>query len=296
MFSEKNVQQLAQFSFFDTRNTMLLPLKASITALHSLQQSPRLLIVDLRPAEEYNNGHISGALWLDARRLNRSEKPVGGLLPELEAIIAIAADLGLRNDQHVVAYDAGRTTAAARLVWVLNAYNWQAISWLDGGFAAWLASGAPISRDSPSGHTGTDIAIEAVVHNMIDTKTLQKRLDDPALCILDVRSHAEYDGSDVRAEFGGHVPGAVNLEWTEMLEKSSELHDDESLQLALDELGITKDKDVVVYCQTHQRSALTYVALKHLGYKNVLALDGAWSNWGNDPNTPKTLGSKPYSS
>lgn len=273
---------------------MLLPLKASIRALQSLQADRKLLIVDLRPAEEFNNGHIPGALWLDARRLNRSEKPVGGLLPDQDAIMAIAADLGLRKDQHIVAYDAGRTTAAARLVWVLNAYNWQAISWLDGGFAAWLACGAPISQDnSPSGHTGTDISVKAVGHNSINTPSLIKRLDDPTLSILDTRSQAEYDGSDVRSEFGGHVPGALNMEWTDMLAISSELHDDTALQLSLDELGITKDKDVVVYCQTHQRSALTYVALKHLGYKNVLALDGAWSSWGNDPTTPKTQGSKP---
>ncbi len=273
---------------------MLLPLKASITALQSLQGDPKLLIVDLRPAEEYNNGHIPGALWLDARRLNRSEKPIGGLLPDQDAIISIAADLGLRKDQHIIAYDAGRASAAARLVWVLNAYNWHAISWLDGGFATWLACRAPISRDnSPSGHTGTDITIKAVGDNIIDTATLLNRLDDPTLSILDTRSHAEYDGSDVRSEFGGHVPGAHNLEWTDMLSISSELHNDAALQLSLDEMGITKDKDVVVYCQTHQRSALTYVALKHLGYKNVMALDGAWSNWGNDPQTPKNQGSRP---
>lgn len=280
---------------------MLLPLKASVYALQqpnadvSAQDLQKCLIVDLRPAEDYDNGHIPGALWLDARRLNRSDKPIGGLLPDTETVNSIAADIGLKADQHIVAYDAGGATAAARMVWVLNAYGWGAISWLDGGFAAWLASGANQSHDSPPPIHSSEVPLSLLGENVISTPELVQRLDQPNLSIIDTRSHAEYEGSDVRSEFGGHMPGAVHYEWTDMLDKSLNLHANEDIQQRLDNLGVSKDDDVVVYCQTHQRSALTYVALKNLGYKNVIALDGAWSNWGNDATTPKVLGNKPFS-
>ncbi|MEE9335938.1 MAG: rhodanese-like domain-containing protein [Granulosicoccaceae bacterium] len=280
---------------------MLLPLKASVSALQKLDADIsalpelRCLIVDLRPAEEYDNGHIPGAVWLDSRRLNRSEKPMGGLLPGIGAVNAIAADLGLKADQHIVAYDAGGSTAAARLVWVLNAYGWDAISWLDGGFAAWLASGADQGHDSPAPIHGSDVSLSLSGDNVISTAELMQRLEQPNLSIIDVRSHSEYEGSDVRSEFGGHMPRAVHYEWTDMLDKSLSLRHDKDIQQTLDNLGVSKDDDVVVYCQTHQRSAVTYVALKNLGYKNVIALDGAWSNWGNDAATPKVQGSKPSS-
>ncbi len=270
---------------------MLLPLKASVTTL--LQPNTNILLVDLRPAEDYDNGHIPGALWLDARRLSRTDKPMGGLLPDAEAVNAIAHDLGLKADHHIVAYDAGGSTAAARLVWVLNAYGWDAISWLDGGFAAWLASGADQSHDNPTPIHGTEVSLSFKGDNIINTPELVQRLDKPNLSIIDVRSHAEYEGSDVRSEFGGHMTGAVHYEWTDMLDKSLNLQADEDIQQTLDNLGVNKDDDVVVYCQTHQRSAVTYVVLKNLGYEKVIALDGAWSNWGNDSSTPKVQGNKP---
>ena len=276
---------------------MLLPLKASVNALQQpkLATSQQCLIVDLRPAEDYDNGHIPGALWLDARRLNRSDKPIGGLLPDTAAVNAIADDLGLKADQHIVAYDAGGSTAAARLVWVLNAYGWNAISWLDGGFAAWLASGADQSHDNPIPVHGTQVSLSFTGDNVISTPELMQRIDKPNLSIIDVRSLGEYDGSDVRSEFGGHVPRAVHYEWTAMLDKSLNLREDKAIQHTLDKLGVSKNDDVIVYCQTHQRSAVTYVVLKSLGYKNVIALDGAWSSWGNDPTTPKVQGNKPSS-
>jgi len=273
---------------------MLLPLKASITALQQ-QSDSSLLLVDLRPAEDYNNGHIPGARWLDSRRLNRSEKPIGGLLPDDAAVNAIAIDLGLKSTQHILAYDAGGSTAAARLVWVLNAYGWHSISSLDGGFAAWLAAGGEIAHEAPEFQTGSNVSLKRNQSNLIDTPALQQRIGNAGLSIIDVRSAAEYEGSDVRSEFGGHVPGAVHYEWTDMLEKSLELQSDVELQSKLDELGVAKEDDVIVYCQTHQRSAVTYIALKHLGYRNVLALDGAWSSWGNNPATPKVTGHKPNS-
>ncbi len=280
---------------------MLLPLKASVYALQqpnadvSAQDLQKCLIVDLRPAEDYDNGHIPGAIWLDARRLNRSDKPLGGLLPDTETVNSIAADIGLKADHHIVAYDAGGATAAARMIWVLNAYGWDAISWLDGGFAAWLASGAEQSHDSPPPIHSSAVSLAPSGKNVISTPELVQRLDKPDLSIIDVRSHAEYEGSDVRSEFGGHIPGAVHYEWTDMLDKSLKLQTNEDIQQKLDSLGVGKNDEVVVYCQTHQRSAVTYVALKHLGYRNVTALDGAWSNWGNDAATPKVLGNKPSS-
>jgi thiosulfate/3-mercaptopyruvate sulfurtransferase len=50
--------------------------------------------------------------------------------------------------------------------------------------------------------------------------------------------------------------------------------------------GLTPDKEIIVYCHTHHRSAHSYTMLKHLGYERVRAYDGSWSEWGNDPSLP----------
>lgn len=252
---------------------------------NTLEQS-HLRLVDLRSAELYAAGHIPGAVHGDAALLNRVESPVGGLTPAPEQVAAFLAGIGANLGDQIIAYDGGRETPAARLVWVLDAYGYEVGSWLDGGFAAWQALSLPVSSEATPVKPG-QLALSLIGDNVMSADELLGELDSPSLAILDVRSRAEYDGQDVRSAMGGHVPGAQHLEWTDMLDDQGRLLDDGRLQAELDARNIRKDDTVIVYCQTHQRSAVTYVALRHLGYEDVRALDGAWSNWGNRADTPK---------
>ena len=113
-------------------------------------------------------------------------------------------------------------------------------------------------------------------------------LSDDNVVILDTRNPAEYNGVKVFAQRGGHIPGAVNIEWTEAMDKQHDmrLKPEAELRQMLEQHGITPDKTVVVHCQTHHRSAHTYMVLKSLGYENVKGYPGSWSDWGNEPNTP----------
>ncbi|HKK13309.1 MAG TPA: rhodanese-like domain-containing protein, partial [Gammaproteobacteria bacterium] len=54
----------------------------------------------------------------------------------------------------------------------------------------------------------------------------------------------------------------------------------------LETLGITPDREVITYCQTHHRSAHTYIVLRSLGYPRVKGYPGSWSDWGNRPEAP----------
>jgi len=88
------------------------------------------------------------------------------------------------------------------------------------------------------------------------------------------------------------LPGAVHFEWTDAIDRNNHgrLLPDKRLRAMLAERGVDPAKPAVVYCQTHHRSALSYTMLRHLGYQNVTALEGAWSNWGNRDDTPKESG------
>jgi thiosulfate/3-mercaptopyruvate sulfurtransferase len=105
---------------------------------------------------------------------------------------------------------------------------------------------------------------------------------------LDTRSPGEYAGIDIRAARGGHIPGAVNMNWTEAMDPGRQLRfkPDHTLRRMLESKGVTPDKEVVVYCQTHHRSAHTYIVLKHLGYPRLRGYPGAWSEWGNSAELP----------
>ena len=103
-----------------------------------------------------------------------------------------------------------------------------------------------------------------------------------------MRSPAEFTGARKFADRAGHIPGAAHLEWTDMMDKQRNLRllPDDQLRAMLAERGVTPDKEIITYCQTHHRSAYSYVVLKHLGYENVRGYPGSWSDWGNNPALP----------
>ncbi len=244
-----------------------------------------LKIVDLRGKEEFSKGHLPGAVHLDARLINRNDKPAVGLLPDNNGIQTIVEAIGLQQNDHIVAYDNGAETSAARLIWVLHAYGFFATSWLEGGFQLWEAQKRTISTESQNVEPVT-VKLEFEGSNFITATELNARLNDESIVPLDVRTLGEYEGTDVRAERGGHVPGAQHYNWTDLLAEDNSLKPLDDIEHLLKSLNVTKDKEVVVYCQSHQRSSVTYVVLKHLGYDKVVAIDGAWSVWGNNPDLP----------
>jgi len=247
-----------------------------------------ICLVDLRSPEAYAQGHIPGAINASALLLNRSEPPIGGLMPEPAAVNHFLKNIGARIGDQIVAYDGGLETPAARLVWVMDAYGYEACSWLSGGYRAWTHHCYAASTDIETPLTG-NLSLSFIGDNVVSVDALVKQLDSGAPQILDVRSAGEYAGTDVRAAHPGHVPGARHAEWTTMLDEHGQLLDEQQLEQQIHSLGISNDEPVIVYCQTHQRSAVTYVALKHLGFQSVKAIDGAWSAWGNREDTPKQL-------
>ena len=268
--------------------------------------------LDLRSADAFAAGRPAGAVRLDAALLNRAAPPSAGLLPDRAAARRIVRSAGLRPGEPVVALDAGRATEAARAVWVLHAWGLVEARWLDGGFPAWTAAGLPVERGAPDpdpdrdpdrvgpdGGAGASAGapddaglapVELVGDNLVTADDLHGELGDPGLRVLDVRGAAEYAGTDVRAAAGGHVPGAIHHEWTDQLDASGRALSPGRLRELMAALDVRPEHRVVVYCQSHQRSAVTWVLLRHAGFPDVRGLDGAWSVWGNRPDLPKETG------
>jgi thiosulfate/3-mercaptopyruvate sulfurtransferase len=102
----------------------------------------------------------------------------------------------------------------------------------------------------------------------------------------------------VLAQRGGHIPGAINLDWLELIDSNNHmrLKDLSSLQVKLNELGITADKMIITHCQTHHRSGLSYLLMKILGYPHIKGYHGSWGEWGNSDATPIEIGDHPQAS
>lgn len=265
-----------------------LPLLIEPEQLQPLLADPTVLIVDLSDPASYAAGHIPGAVHLDYSDLIRAEPPAMGLMPGEAQLSEVLSRLGLTPDRPVVAYDEEGNGRASRLLWTLSVLGHEWVSLLNGGIHAWDAAGGPLEapfRHPPRSDYRARFANPAAV---ADRDYILERLGQSDLALLDTRSPGEFTGQDQRAARGGHIPGAVNLNWTDAMDPQRQwrLQPDPVLRAMLEKRGVTPDKEVIVYCQTHHRSAHTYWVLRYLGYPRARGYPGAWSEWGNDPNLP----------
>ena len=105
--------------------------------------------------------------------------------------------------------------------------------------------------------------------------------------LCDTRSPDEFAGTDARAAKGGHVPGAINVEWVNAVNEDGTFKDAATLYELYTKAGFTPDKEIITYCQTGVRGAHTWFVLSELlGFPDVRNYDGSWEEYGNREDTP----------
>ena len=245
-----------------------------------------LPVVDVSQTQFHQQAHIPGAVHVDYAQIISAKPPVMGLLPNPDQLGTLFTCLGLDATTHVVAYDNEGGGRASRLLWTLQVAGHTRYSLLNGGFKAWRDEGRP-SEIRHRQRTAHSCTVHIDTGAIADKAYILEHLHDPAISLVDCRSPGEYAGVDLRARRGGHIPGAVNIEWNRALDpqRGMRIKADNELRGLYEQAGATPDRQVIVYCQTHHRSALSYIVMKNLGY-NVRGYPGSWSEWGNDPGTP----------
>jgi thiosulfate/3-mercaptopyruvate sulfurtransferase len=148
-----------------------------------------------------------------------------------------------------------------------------------------MGEGLPTTSVQPETKPATDLEFEIDLSPQVSMADTLSSIDDPQTIVWDARSAEEYRGQKLAAARGGHIPGAINLDWLDTMDRDNGLRIRKDIETQLEQLGITRDKRVITHCQTHHRSGLTYVIGKSLGY-DIRAYDGSWSEWGNQPDTP----------
>ena len=269
----------------DAQNSLSLIIEPE--TLQASLKDEKLLVVDLGKETDYLQAHVPGAIFLPYQALLLGTPPVPGKLPDLEQLNKTFSYLGLTPDTHVVAYDDEGGGWAGRLVWTLDVIGHQKYSYLNGGLHAWRDSNLATEAGNNQPYSrALEISINPTP--MADLAYIASRLNSRDFIIWDARGPLEYSGEKSGSARSGHIPGAVNYEWTNAMDKNRALRirDLETVRSELARLGITGDKEIVTHCQTHHRSGFTYLLGKALGFPKIKAYPGSWSEWGNDPNTP----------
>jgi thiosulfate/3-mercaptopyruvate sulfurtransferase len=264
-----------------------LPVVVDPEDLQPLLGTEGLLVVDLCRADVYARLHVPGAVFLDYGQIVAARPPVAGLMPEPGALERVFSALGIGDDTRIVAYDDEGGGKAGRLLWTLDALGHPRSALLNGGLHAWANEGRPL-ESRPSAPRPTRFTARPDRAPVADAEFILDRLADAELCLLDARSAEEYSGAKRLAARGGHIPGAVHWDWLEAMDRGRNLRlrPEAELRAELERRGVTRERIVVTYCQTHHRSSLSYMVLKSLGYPRIKGYPGSWSEWGNRPDTP----------
>ena len=245
----------------------------------------RLLLLDVRPAEQFAAGHLPHAMHLDLFGLSLTDTDPAPLKAFLWVIEHLFASRGVTNDRRVVAYEETSGILAARAFWFLEFFGHPSVRVLDGGTRAWKAAGLPLTTacDVPQPSEWTGVRRTQLLATW---KDVADRLGQPGTAILDTRTDGEYCGTTVRAARGGAIPGAIHLEWTRNLDAEGAFKPAAELRAMYEQAGITSDREVVPYCQGGYRAAHTYLALRLLGYPKLRNYLGSWREWGDRADLP----------
>ena len=264
-------------------NAHLLTTPAALAG--ALKNTPKPLVIDLRPPEDFAAGHVPGAVHLDLWGVSLIDTDPGPLKAFMWIVDHLFNLRGVDASTPVVVYDEQSGVRAARAFWFLEYFGHPRVQVLDGGFTAWVNAGMPVTREAvrppKSSWAGTPQP-----QTIATWRDVKDRLGKSDTVILDTRTNEEYHGTLVRAKRGGAIPGAVHVEWTRNLREDGTFKPAAELRRMYESAGVTPDKEVVTYCQGGYRAAHGYLALRLLGYPRVRNYTGSWKEWGDREDLP----------
>jgi len=250
------------------------------TELEKIIDDPNLILIDARSFQEYSQGHITNAVNLDLFSFHWIDTSQDGISSFNQQFTKIFSRVGVSEEKKVIFYDNVSGMLAARGVWLLEYLSHHNVSMLDGGFIKWKNEERtwdtiPVANMYANFSAKPNPKVLAGFEYVLDN------LDK--ITILDARSKEEFDGKLVRAARGGHIPTSTNIDYTENISKDGTLKNNEELSKLYQ---MSKDTEIVTYCQGAYRAANTFLALKKIGFTNVKVYLGSWGEWGNKPELP----------
>jgi thiosulfate/3-mercaptopyruvate sulfurtransferase len=251
----------------------------------ALEANGKPLVLDLRAAEDFANGHIPGAVHLDLWGLSLVDTDPAPLKAFMWVVDHLFNLRGVDAKTPIVIYDDQSGVKAARAFWFLEYFGHERVQVLDGGFGAWVEAGLPVTREAGPPPKST-WAGSPRADRLATWRDVKARLGTPETVILDTRSDEEYNATLVRAKRGGRIPGAAHVEWKRNLAADGSFKPAAELRAMYEQAGVTPDKEVVTYCQGGYRAAHAYLALRLLGYPRVRNYTGSWKEWGDREDLP----------
>jgi thiosulfate/3-mercaptopyruvate sulfurtransferase len=255
---------------------------------HLKDPKVRVAEVDYDPTANYKLGHVPGAVLFDWKE--DINDPLTRNILSKQSYEELMQRAGINNDTTLILYGDFNNWFAAFAFWVFKYYGYEDLRIMNGGRKKWLEEDRPLNKDIPQYPKGSLKAAEPDKSIRVFLNYVRDSIGPGQKVLIDVRSPKEFTGEILappeypteHAQRGGHIPGALNIPWSQAVNEDGTFKSTEELKKLYESKGVAPNKEIITYCRIGERSSHTWFVLKYLlGYPDVKNYDGSWTEWGN---------------
>jgi thiosulfate/3-mercaptopyruvate sulfurtransferase len=250
----------------------------STLELAGLMSKPNYKLLDLREHSKYVKGHITGSIHIDNNIFVQQNEDGVNVIPNCEMIESYLSKKGIRNEDILILIDDVFNLNCSLAAWTLHYFGFKNVILVDGAFSKWEVEHGELSTEAVY-HSRGDISLDQQDDSILISKDeIMMNLHSEEFIFVDNRS--EY--AMLLDQQGGNIPGAVHLWYLDLFEEHPDYFIVKKTEELLDELtarGITRDKTIIVYCESAPQSALVYLVLKELGFPDVKLYLAGYDEW-----------------
>lgn len=249
-----------------------------------------LVILDARVGKDiyrnYLDKHIKGARFVDLDKDLAEigiDAAYGGRhpLPEIEKFAETLSGLGIAEDVNIIIYDdKNGANAAARAWWMLKAFGLEKVQVLDGGFQNAEKQNVEFSSGEETFEKAEYIKREKWFLPVSGLEEVENKLINSDSTVIDVRDAYRYNGESEPIDLiAGHIPGAINIPFSENLDENGNFLSPEVLREKYLKLLEGKPENLIIHCGSGVTACHTILALCHAGFEIPSLYVGSWSEW-----------------